>query len=287
MHASAALFSFFFLGTVLLDAFQTIILPRRPVGRLRITRLFFLATWTPWTILARLWSNRKSREQMYSIYGPLALLLLFVVWATLLTVGFALLYFGIGDPLVDPTKPATHFERFRSCFYFSGTTLFTLGLGDVQPGNHFARMLMILEAGMGLGFIALVIGYVPVLYTAFSTREIPVALLDARAGSPPTAGELLGRHNFDGGSDALTGLLAEWERWCAEMLETHVSYPILCYYRSQHDNQSWLAALTCVLDACALVITAIDGPSALPRPCQVRRSRAWLVPPGNARSAPG
>jgi len=107
--------------------------------------------------------------------------------------------------------------------------------------------------------VALVIGYVPVLYTAFSTREIAVALLDARAGSPPTAGELLFRHNFNGGQLALTALLAEWERWCAQMLETHISYPILCYYRSQHDNQSWLAALTTVLDACALLITTIDS----------------------------
>jgi hypothetical protein len=122
-------------------------------------------------------------------------------------------------------------------------------------------MLIVAEAGTGLGFVALVIGYVPVLYTAFSAREIQVALLDARAGSPPTAGELLFRHNFNGGHHALTALLAEWEKWCAQMLETHISYPILCYYRSQHDNQSWLAALTAVLDTCALLITTIEGPS--------------------------
>jgi hypothetical protein len=88
-----------------------------------------------------------------------------------------------------------------------------------------------------------------------------VALLDARAGSPPAAAELLLRHNFSGGHQALTELLAEWERWCAGMLETHISYPILCYYRSQHDNQSWLAALTAVLDTCALLITTIEGPN--------------------------
>jgi hypothetical protein len=122
-------------------------------------------------------------------------------------------------------------------------------------------MFLVAEAGTGLGFVALVIGYLPVLYTAFSTREIAVALLDARAGSPPAAGELLSRHDFNGGHHALTALLAEWERWCAEMLETHISYPILCYYRSQHDNQSWLAALTAILDTCALLITTVEGPS--------------------------
>jgi hypothetical protein len=143
----------------------------------------------------------------------------------------------------------------------SGSTLFTLGLGDVIPARHAVRFLIVVEAGTGLGFIALVIGYLPVLYSAFSAREMEVALLDARAGSPPTAGELLLRHHFDGGDQALNKLLAEWERWSATMLETHISYPILCYYRSQHDNQSWLAALTAVLDTCALLITSVEGPA--------------------------
>jgi hypothetical protein len=258
MHIAAAIFGCFFLAAVLLDAFQTIILPRRPVGRFRLTRLFFLATWEPWLFLARIAPSRRVREQLYSIYGPLALLVLFVVWALLLTAAYALIYFGLHVPFSDPSHPVTLFQRLRTCMYVSGTTIFTLGLGDVQPATPVARMLIVCEAGTGLGFVALVIGYVPVLYGAFSAREIPVAMLDARAGSPPTAGELLLRHNFTGGHEALTALLAEWERWCAEMLETHISYPILCYYRSQHDNQSWLSALTAVLDTCALVITTLD-----------------------------
>lgn len=248
------------LAAVLLDAFQTIILPRRPVVRFRLTRIFFVSTWVPWTFIIRRFRSRRVREQLYSIYGPLSLLLLFIVWAIGLTTGFALIYFGLRMPFTDPLHPLSTLGRVRSCFYVSGSTLFTLGLGDVLPATHAARFLVVVEAGTGLGFVALVIGYVPVLYTAFSTREITVALLDARAGSPPTAGELLLRHHFEGGSKALTVLLAEWERWCAGMLETHISYPILCYYRSQHDNQSWLAALTAVLDACALLITSIEGP---------------------------
>ena len=249
------------LTLVLLDAFQTIILPRRPVGRLRITRLFFLVTWYPWTAFAKISPSRRSREQMYSVYGPLALLVLFIVWAALLTCSYALVYFGLHMPFADPTHPVTALQMMRSCLYVSGTTIFTLGLGDVQPLSHAARALIVVEAGTGLGFVALVIGYVPVLYTAFSNREISVALLDARAGSPPAAGEMLIRHNFNGGHHALTALLGEWERWAAGMLETHISYPILCYYRSQHDNQSWLSALTAILDTCALLITTVEGPS--------------------------
>ena len=204
---------------------------------------------------------RKLREQMYGFYGPMALLFLFALWAMLLVISYGLIYFGMHTPFVDPMHPMTAFTRLRSCIYASGTTLFTLGLGDVVPASISARMLIVLEAGTGLGFVALVISYVPVIYTAFSAREVTVALLDARAGSPPTAGELLMRHNFRGGHQALSQLLAEWERWAATMLETHVSYPILCYYRSQHDNQSWLSAMTSILDTCALLITTVEGPS--------------------------
>jgi hypothetical protein len=261
MHIAAVFLGCLFLAGVLLDAFQTIILPRRPVGRFRITKVFFFVTWGPWAFVASHWPWRRSREQIYSFYGPLSLLLLFGLWASLLVASYGLIFFGMHTPFHDPLHPVTALGHLRSCLYISGTTIFTLGLGDVLPATHAARALIVVESGTGLGFVALVIGYVPVLYTAFSNREIAVALLDARAGSPPTAGELLLRHNFNGGHQALTELLAEWERWCALMLETHISYPILCYYRSQHDNQSWLSALTAVLDTCALLITTIEGPS--------------------------
>jgi len=121
------------------------------------------------------------------------------------------------------------------------------------------RLLTILEAGMGLGFLAIVIGYLPVLYQAFSRRELNISLLDARAGSPSTAAELLRRH-FDGSEFVeLAAFLREWERWAAELLESHLSYPVLAYYRSQHTNQSWLSALTTILDASSLVMVGIEG----------------------------
>jgi len=248
----------FCLGAVL-DAFQTIILPRRPTGRLRITRLFYLLTWAPWAALARHVRNPKVREQIYSTFGPGSLLFLLMVWAFLLVAGFALLFFALGTPFADAMGDRSALGHMRTDLYVSGTTLFTLGLGDVVPHSLAARALIICESGTGLGFVALVIGYVPVLYGSFSRREVSVALLDGRAGSPPTSTELLRRHSFAGGQDALVVLLIEWERWSAEILESHVSYPILCYYRSQHDNQSWLSALTAVLDSCALLISVVPG----------------------------
>ncbi len=170
---------------------------------------------------------------------------------------------------------------FRTDLYVSGTTLFTLGLGDVVPRSLLTRAVVIAESGTGLGFVALVIGYLPVLYQAFSRREVDIALLDARAGSPPTAAELLRRHAFDGGDAAIVELLAGWERWAAEILETHISYPILCYYRSQHDNQSWLAALTAMLDTCALLIAVVRGPASRQAQLTFAMARHALVDLGH------
>ena len=263
MRIIALLLGLFLTLGVALDAFQTIILPRRPAGRFRITRLFYIATWGPWCWLAERYSNRKIREQIYSIYGPVSLLLLLVLWATILVTGFAFLYFSLGTPFADALNHhGAVLDDFRTDLYVSGTTLFTLGLGDVTPTRLLARALVVLQSGTGLGFVALVIGYVPVIYTAFSHREVSVAMLDGRAGSPPTATELLRRHAYEGGEGELIALLAEWERWSAEILESHISYPLLCYYRSQHDNQSWLSALVAVLDTCALLITTVEGPAA-------------------------
>jgi Ion channel len=261
VHVAAFLAGMFFCLGVALDAFQTIVLPRRPTGRYQITRLFLVATWTPWSALAERMRNKKVKEQIYGVYGPLSLLLLLLLWAILLICGFALFYFSMRSPFGDALMghSAGAWAQFGTDFYVSGTTLFTLGLGDVVPHSLYARALIIFESGVGLGFVALVIGYLPVLYQAFSHREVSVALLDGRAGSPPNAAELLVRHGFEGGDAALEALLAEWERWSAEILESHISYPILCYYRSQHDNQSWLSALVAILDACALLISVIEG----------------------------
>jgi Ion channel len=281
-HKGAFFIGLGFLAVVLLDAFQTIILPRRPVGRLRITRIFFLLTWTPWRAVAGLLRSTKKRDQVYSIYGPLSLLLLIVIWAVLLVFAFGLIYYGLGTPFHGiSAAQESNLARLRDCLYASGTTLFTLGLGDLTPASQQARVLVVAEAGVGLGFVALVIGYVPLLYGTFSRREVAVALLDSRAGSPPTAGELLLRHGFDGGHKALAELLAEWERWSAEMLESHISYPLLCYYRSQHDNQSWLSAVTAILDACALLITTIEGPSTRQAQLTFAMARHTLVDLGH------
>ena len=254
MHPIGLIFGLLAIGTVLLDAFETIILPRRASGKIRLTRLFYVLTWGPWAAVVGRFRNRRLRESGFSFYGPLSLLFLMALWAVGLVFGFGLMFYGLGAPLHDPLG----LHPLHTGIYISGTTLFTLGLGDIIPLNHWARDLVIIEAGTGLGFVAVVIGYLPVLYQAFSRREGSIALLDGRAGSPPTASELLRRHATDGDNDALIALLAEWERWSAEMLESHISYPLLCYFRSQHDNQSWLSAVTAILDTCAVLLSIVE-----------------------------
>ena len=258
----------------LFDAFQTVILPRRAIGRFRITRIFYILTWWPWAHLANHMQNVRKRETALSYYGPLSLLLLIAVWAGALLLGFGLIMYSFPSPFLDPLH--AH-PRFDSYVYLSGTTLFTLGLGDILPHTGAARFLSVLEAGIGLGFLAMVISYFPVLYAAFSRREVTISLLDARAGSPPTAAELLRRHSFTGGSDALNMLLIEWERWSAELLESHISYQLLCYFRSQHTNQSWLAALTAILDVCALLIAGVQDHTARQAQLTFAMARHTLV----------
>ena len=241
-----------FVAIILWDAFEAMILPRRVTRRLRPTRLFYRSTWWLWSRLAG--SLRGGRRETYlSFYGPLSLLLLFSTWAASLIVGFGMLQWGAGAHLAVPSGTA----GFGTTLYVSGTTFFTLGLGDVTPLDRVARALMVAEAGIGFGFLAVLISYLPILYQSFSRREVNITLLDARAGSPPSAIELLRRHGGD--LDALTRLLHDWERWCAELLESHLSYPVLSFFRSQHDNQSWLAAVTTILDTSALVMVGTEG----------------------------
>ena len=240
---------------VLWETFETIVLPRRVTRQIRMARYFYRLSWKPWAALAGRRKNKRKRETLLSYYGPISLLLLFGLWAIALILGFSLIYYGADIQFTGNLYPS----RFGNDLYVSGTTLVTLGLGDLAPSSGLARFLVVTEAGIGFGFVALVIGYLPVLYQSFSRREVTISLLDARAGSPPTAVELLRRHAGPHGERALLDLLRDWERWSADLMESHLSYPVLAYFRSQHDNQSWIASLTTILDVCALVMIAVEG----------------------------
>ncbi len=243
------------VAIVLLDAFETMVLPRRIDRRLRFARIFYRVIWLPTAALARRPWMTGARDNVLGFFGPLSIILLFVSWAAALILGFGVLQWSLGSHLLTDG----HATSFGGDVYMSGTTFFTLGLGDVRPDSTAARVITVIESGTGFGFLALVIGYLPVLYQAFSRREVSISLLDARAGSPPSAGEMLRRYGGHEGTSSLDDLFLEWERHAADLLESHLSYPILAYFRSQHERQSWLAALTAILDTSSLILAASDG----------------------------
>ena len=243
---------------ILWEGFETIVLPRRVVRKLRLTRLYYVRMWNivQWTV-GRMPAGKR-RDKYLGIFGPLSLLLLFILWALALMLGYAMIQWALASPLNAVSGSTT----FTSYLYLSGITFFTVGYGDLAPADALGRALAVLEAGTGLGFLAIVIGYLPVIYQAFSRREVTITMLDARTGSTSSAAELLRRYGDHDQLESIAQLLEEWEHWSADLLESHLSYPVLSYYRSQHDNQSWLAALVTILDTSALVITGVDG---LPR----------------------
>jgi hypothetical protein len=243
------------IAAVLWDAFETLILPRTVSRRFRLARLYFRSTWRLWGHLVRGFHGESRRERFLAIYGPLSLVGLLTVWAMALVAGFAGLQWATGSHLQTPDGPA----RFVDDAYMSGTTFFTLGLGDVHPVGSVARALTVVEAGLGFGFLAVVIAYFPVLYQSFSRREVRLTMLDAWAGSPPVAVEVLRRLAGAGELRALDPFLRDWEYWCSELLESHISYPAVAFFRSQHQRQSWVAALAAILDLSALVAVGIEG----------------------------
>ena len=240
---------------ILLDAFETVVLPRRVRRTFRISSWFYRRTWIPYRKLAQRIQGQSRRENFLGYFGPLSLIFLLALWAAGLIFGFAVLQYGAGDHFRLSGEPIT----FGLLVYHSGETFFTLGYGDIVPNSGVARALAVVESGLGFAFLGVVIGYLPTIYSSFSRREIEISLLDARAGSPPTAAELLARFGNFPQQAVLDQIFKDWERWAAEVLESHLSYPALSFFRSQHNNQSWLGALTTILDGSALVMAGVDG----------------------------
>ena len=253
---------FFALGLaiiliVLADALETIVLPRTVSRSLRLARLYFRFTAIFYRAIGRL-RRGPVRQQLLLAFAPVSLLSLIVLWAILLVVGFGMVSYGLHIPL-----GASGELRLDDYLYYSGVTFFTLGFGDLTPHNGLGRVVCVAEAGTGLGFLALLIGYVPVVYQAVARREVAMLLLDSKAGSIPTAFELLRRHVDADDFQSLLLILKDWERTSAELLESMLSFPFTAHYRSQHDDQSWLGSLTAMLDLSALIQCCFLADSAM------------------------
>jgi hypothetical protein len=236
----------------LLDVFRTLVTPRAARGRLRLARMLFAPVWRPWRWVGVRRSTAQTRERILAAAAPFFFFLLLVGWVSMALVSYALILWSPGF-----VHGMGGDGSFGDALYTSGTALFTIGFGE-GIATGWTRAIAVLEGATGLGLFAVVIAYLPVLYQAFNRREVGVLLLDARAGSPPSGPELLHRMGSAGVASSLPELFREWERWAADVLETHMSYPLLALFRSPHDETSWITALGSVLDAATLILTTVE-----------------------------
>lgn len=237
------------IALMLLEFFLTFLLPRRVKRDPRIARQAFRMIWRPWRAIAMQLPNKASSDTMLGIFGPFGLVLILALWSLGLIVGFTLITWGAK---VHFTAGAG--EHIGNYLYFSAGSFFSAST-PLSPSNSTGKMLQVFEAAAGFGVLFIAIGYLPSLFQAFSRREIAVSQLDPRAGSPPCAGALLIRSAPPGNTwQELDGYLAQWETWATELMETHLSYPIIGYFRSQHINQNWVSALTAIVDTSAFAI---------------------------------
>jgi hypothetical protein len=245
---------FIWIG-VLWDGFATIVLPRTVAPMRRISGRFYKWSWRIWAAVGCRIEQPELRLGFLAVYGPISVMFLLILWGSLVILGFTLIYMGLGPRFQaanGPVDPGT-------LLYMSGSTFLTLGLGDVTSADRIGRFFIILETATGYIFLGLIITYMPLLDQAYGAREVGNMLIHSRAGHPPSAIKLLHRYTSSDRSDVLRGNLREGERWMAETLQTHLSHPVLTFYRAQHWGRSWLASLTTLLDTCALLIAGGEG----------------------------
>jgi hypothetical protein len=244
--------------SILWDSFATIVLPRTVAPMRRLSGRFYKWSWSFWAFAGQRIRRPELQLSFVAVFGPLSVVVLLILWAFLIILAFAMIYYGLGSQFREATGPLD----FGMLLYTSGSTFLTLGLGDVTSAYPLGRFLMIVEAATGFIFLGLVLTYMPLLDQAYAAREVGNLLIRLRAGSPPTAIRLLHRYSGTHHSEILRGNLREAERWMAEMLQSHMSHPVLAFYRAQHFGQSWLVSLTTALDTCTLLIVGGEG---LPR----------------------
>jgi hypothetical protein len=237
---------------VLWDVFQTVVVPRPSPTRIRLARLMTRRTWAITKAVANGRSPER-RDRLLGMYAPLQVLLLLVAWIALLILGYALILYALR------TEIRPEFADFGTALYYTGESLLTIGYGEFVATGALSRIAVIAAAGTGLGVVALTVTYLFSLYGSFQRREVLVVTLEARAGSPPSAVAMLETYAKLDMLDDLPRTFREWEVWCAELLDSHIAYPILTFFRSSHDNASWISALGCVMDAATLVMTTVEG----------------------------
>ena len=252
---------------VLFDVFESVVLPRRAGNLFRLAPHVLALPWPIWRRIGLRLQPAWRREDFLGTFAPLAIVLLLALWFAGLIVGFGLILHALHDQLMPPIAD------FETAFYMAGTSLLTIGFGDVVATTGAARFTVVFAGAAGLTIVALVIALTFNLYASFARREVLVLALDARAGAPPSGLVLLETYGRYGIPEELAALFAQFELWTAEMLDSHLAYPVLIYFRSSHDGQSWISALGAVLDAATLLIAAVPEDAEV-NGASLRNSRA-------------
>ena len=244
MHALSFLVGLIIVILTLFSAISTFVLPRS--ARSPLTRLVFRVLRWVFDLLLHFAKTYRRRDAIMAYYAPIGLMMLLPTWYLLISLGYAAMYWGLGA------------GNFVAAYKLSGSSLFTLGFAASQ--GLWQSALVFSEAMLGLIMVALLIAYLPTMYAAFSRREQAVNMLEVRAGSPPSAVEMLLRFRRIHGLDKLGEYWRIWETWFADIEESHSTLATLVFFRSPRPEMSWVTAAGAVLDAAALTLSAVEVP---------------------------
>ena len=253
MDALAFALGMFLLALTFWDLFETVVVPRPTPGWFRIGRYMVRGSWRGLRVIRESRPGR-SHDRVLGLFAPAATIALLAAWLIGLILGYGLVLYALRDEL-RPVPP-----DLGSTLYFAATSILTLGFGDIVAVGAPSRFIIATAAISGLGVVALVVTFLFSLYGSYQRREVQVVKLQAAAGAPPSAVALLETYAQLDLVRSLPGLFHDWEIWAVEVLDSHVAYPLLGFFRSSHDNLSWISALGTVLDAASLVLTTIAGP---------------------------
>ncbi len=239
---------------VMADVFESVIVPRPASRALRPSAWVSRWGWRAWSSVLMRVRNNDVREDFLGIYAPLLLVSLLGMWVVLLVCAYGLIFYGMRDGIKGITD-------FPSALYFAGTSLITIGFGDIVATSGWARLFSITAGATGFAVVAVVTTFLYSVLQQFQAREVFVVLLGTRAGSPPSGVTFIETVLRLGLTESLPEFLREGQRWMAQLMESHLSYPVLTYFRSSHDYESWVAAIGTLLDASTLAITCFDADS--------------------------
>lgn len=241
------------VSVTLYDVFESVVMPRPAVGRVRLSLTLIRVGWRVWRTVAKRPRKLQTREAALAAYAPMAMVALLVLWGFALILGYALIYTGLRDGLHP--QPAS----LGATLYFSTGRMLAFPVGGIEATGTAAQILTGIEAASGFGLFALVISLLFSLFSSFQRRETAVVALDALAGAPPSGVQLLETCARDGMPEQLATTFEQWRMWTVDVLESHLSYPLLFYFRSSHDNDAWPNSFGAVMDAATLVLSTVEG----------------------------